>query len=697
MKISFNHMESTMKSFLRFSCSTFAILMLALVISGAQSAFAQNTIIYGVTTSNSLVSFSSANPGTLLNGIIPISGLEEDENILGIDFRPATGQLFGLSSMGRLYLISTIGAATPVSAAGAFTLNGTEFGFDFNPVPDRIRVNSDADQNLRLNPNNGTLTAMDGTLAYASGDVNAGTNPNVVAAGYANSFAGTTTTTLYDIDSNLDILATQNPPNVGTLNTVGALGVNISNVAGFDIATSLNGTTNTAYAALNPESTATSNLYTIDLATGRATQVGTTPIGGTGGPLIRGIAVPPFIRGIVISEFRFRGPSGAADEFIEIANTTNLPITVVSTDPTPAVTQPSGWGIGNLQGSGNASSLAVGIPNGTEIPARGHFLAINNSGSYSLNGYPGGQLGFGSGTNPDRPFLVSGITDNTGIGLFTTNVVANFSSTTRLDSVAFTGAGSQRSLYLEGTGLTPISTSLAAGDQFSLVRRMTGGLPQDLNDNAADFVLVSTSGVVGTTQAVLGAPGPEGAGSPAQRNSDIKASLIFPCTGLGVDGTGCQNRNRGTTPVTNGQFGTLTIRRRFTNMTGSNITRLRFRIVDMTTAPAAPDSADLRALSSNEVIINDFAIQGTTLEMPPAQPNGGGLNSSLSCCNGSLGQVTLTNPLVSGGSIDVQFVLGVQQNGNYRFFVNVEALPANSGATAPSKTKVQRNVSKSAN
>jgi hypothetical protein len=82
-------------------------------------------------------------------------------------------------------------------------------------------VVSDADQNLWLNPNDGTLAATDGTLAYAVGDSNAGANPNIVGAAYTNNFAGAISTTLYGIDSNLDILTIQNPPNNGSLNTLG--------------------------------------------------------------------------------------------------------------------------------------------------------------------------------------------------------------------------------------------------------------------------------------------------------------------------------------------------------------------------------------------------------------------------------------------------------------------------------------------
>ena len=236
---------------------------------------ASNLTVYGLTTANQLVSFNSSRPNTILR-TVAITGLAGGENLLGIDFRPATGQLFGLGSTSRLYTINTTtGAATAVGSAGAFTLSGTDFGFDFNPTVDRIRVVSNTGQNLRLNPNDGTLTMTDGPL-------NPGT-PQVTAAAYTNSFAGATTTTLYDIDSGTDALYTQNPPNAGTLNLVGPLGINIDASNGFDIA---NGS-GVALAGVQLAGGTTSQLYSINLTTGAASFIG--PIGAA--TSLRGLAI----------------------------------------------------------------------------------------------------------------------------------------------------------------------------------------------------------------------------------------------------------------------------------------------------------------------------------------------------------------------------------------------------------------------
>ena len=247
--------------------------------------------VYGITalTPNNLLTFNTTNPNPATPNVIAITGLQPGETVVGIDFRLANGTLYGVTDQSRLYTINrTTGAATPVNAV-PFTpaLVGTSFGFDFNPVVDRIRVVSDADQNLRLDPNTGMVVGgtADTPLAYAPGDPNTGQNPNIVAAAYTNNFSGTTTTTLYDIDSNLDILARQGDvggtptsPNSGLLFTVGSLNFNTTNNVGFDIT----GGANVPLAALQlingmtPENT--SKLFTIDLATGRAIFI--APIAG---------------------------------------------------------------------------------------------------------------------------------------------------------------------------------------------------------------------------------------------------------------------------------------------------------------------------------------------------------------------------------------------------------------------------------
>ncbi|MDT7689052.1 MAG: hypothetical protein QOE46_1811, partial [Acidobacteriota bacterium] len=121
------------------------------------------------------------------------------------------------------------------------------------------------------------------------------------------------------------------------------------------------------------------------------------------------------------------------------------------------------------------------------------------------------------------------------------------------------------------------------------------------------------------------------------------------------------------------------IRRTVTNNTGANVTKLRFRVVDITTSPVPAGVADLRVRTSTPAATITITgtnaacpakicpMTATTLETPPTQPSGGGLNSSVT--------VSLPTPLLIGQSLNVEFLLGVQTTGSFRFFINIEALP----------------------
>jgi hypothetical protein len=219
-----------------------AAAALGLALAGAGTASAAETV-YGLTASDKLVTFASDRPGSASTPVA-ITGLMPGETLAGVDVRPATGQLYGVGKLGtegRLYRIDPVtGAATRITTT-AFTLNGTDFGVDFNPVPDRLRIVSDANQNLRLNPNTGNAPTVDTSLAFAGGSVdpNAGDVPTVGAVAYTNPVPGNPTPTsgpadtlLYDLEAGNDVLATQDPPNNGVLNTRSPLGVDIAPSAG---------------------------------------------------------------------------------------------------------------------------------------------------------------------------------------------------------------------------------------------------------------------------------------------------------------------------------------------------------------------------------------------------------------------------------------------------------------------------------
>ncbi|HKR60369.1 MAG TPA: hypothetical protein VJS64_11600, partial [Pyrinomonadaceae bacterium] len=364
---------------------------------------------------------------------------------------------------------------------------------------------------------------------------------------------------------------------------------------------------------------------------------------------------PPNPGDIVISEFRFRGEGAATavNEFVEILNNTNQGITVNATDGS------AGWLVRTFD-----PAISFVIPNGTTIPARGHYLGGNGSG-YNLFSY-GAADTFYSGDIPDTG----------GVAVFSTTNSGSIDLAHRLDAAGFVGADA---LYREGTGL--ISPGANAGN-YSFLRRLTSGAAQDTNDNAADYQFVSTSGgVFGSVQSTLGAPGPENTQSPIQRNAQVKAALIDPPAGV----PNPPNRERNSTPGSCGgpncTLGTLTIRRRFTNNTGQTVTKLRFRIVDVTTlGNTVPGQADLRGLDSPGGVVtvtggSTVVVRGLTVEQGSPtvtipQPSGGGMNTSM-----AVGFINISQPLAPGANVNVEFRLGVQATGTFRFFVNVEALP----------------------
>jgi hypothetical protein len=375
---------------------------------------------------------------------------------------------------------------------------------------------------------------------------------------------------------------------------------------------------------------------------------------------------------LVISEFRVRGPNGANDEFIEIANVSGADHTVAD----------GGAGTGYAIAASNGVARCV-IPNGTVIPNRGHYLCVNSVG-YSLASYPAGN---GTTATGDATYTTD-IPDNAGIALFNTSVAANFNLANRIDAVGSTSEAN--TTYKEGTGYPAL---VAFSIDYSFYRDNcgkggsittfgacpTGGNLKDTNNNAADFVFVDTNGTSAGAGQRLGAPGPENLSSPIERNASFAVNLLDICTASPSP----PNRVRDFTsdPANNSTFGTLDIRRTIVNNTGGNVTRLRFRIVDLTTFPAPSGIADLRPRTSTSVVVtvdrppcgsgtSNVTVNGTTLEQPPSQPNGGGFNSSMSA-----GTVTLATPVANGASIDVRFLLGIQQTGSFKFRVNVEALP----------------------
>jgi uncharacterized repeat protein (TIGR01451 family) len=378
---------------------------------------------------------------------------------------------------------------------------------------------------------------------------------------------------------------------------------------------------------------------------------------------------PPLLaHDVLISEFRLSGPGGNSDEYVELYCNRDIDCDMSGA----SIRNYNTAAPGDPPGPGDLSST---FPQGVIIPAR-QYLLIGDSTEYSLSTY--GILDFDVHT----PSVPDYFNDNQGL-----QVLSGGDDAIVVDSVGFIGGGDDFQ-FIEGTGLEP-ATAARPSFQYAYVRKrtlVTNGLPQDTDNNADDFVLVSVTGTPHpgiTAPPVLGAPGPQGLSSAlTYSNSEVTWSLVEP----DADRSASPNRVR----IGSGDSGTISFRRSFTNNTSETFDYIAFRVIEISTLNSPNtlgDQAQLRLITSPnaESFTNSqgrpVSIRGTELEFDPgcgcepAQPIGGGLNSTVS--------VNLSDPeteqqifIGPGQTIDVQFLLDVDRPGNYRFYVYVEAFPA---------------------
>jgi Bacterial Ig domain/Calx-beta domain len=394
---------------------------------------------------------------------------------------------------------------------------------------------------------------------------------------------------------------------------------------------------------------------------------------------------------ILISEIRTFGPAGATqagDDFVEIYNNTGAAHTVA--DGSGILDSAHGYGLFRMGATCADTPVLVGvIPNGTVIPARGHYLFVGSQ--YSLTTSAAGDQ-----------VMSSDLPENANVGIFKTPSAANLSTATRLDAVGFSPntTGNNCDLLREGGALPQVISGTAGLGQHSFYRSLCSfvngvgctvanpGFPEDRNSNATDFLFVDTAmtNAAGAGQQRLGAPGPEDFGS--ERVNDQVGVFMLDAS---KSSSAAPNRVRKqcTDPTVEeclpnrSNLGTMSIRRRFINNTTGTITQLRVRVAELTTFPRLnAATADVRPITSTDVTvggINDsntcgaaplpctVTVKGTTVQAP-TQANGGGYNTTMI--------VTLPGGgLPAGQSISLQFMLGVQESGSFRFLINVEALP----------------------
>lgn len=247
--------------------------------SGDGSRRSDSLGVVGLTEDQRLICFNENKPNEARN-IGTVSGLMSGDILIGIDFRVQDSKLYGVSKTGGVYLIDTSNASAKKVSQLTVALEGTSFGVDFNPPADRLRVVSDTGQNLRHNVNPGGTTLVDDPLDYPPATPVNAIGPNalgVTGSGYTNNdLNAATATTLYALDTAMDQVALQSPPNDGTLAATGKLGIDAAPSVGFDIYSTVRDGVTVNVQALASLLTANgaTNLYSINLPTGKATSRG---------------------------------------------------------------------------------------------------------------------------------------------------------------------------------------------------------------------------------------------------------------------------------------------------------------------------------------------------------------------------------------------------------------------------------------
>lgn len=239
----------------------FALIASAAFAATASAAFAAPVL--GLTGDKTLVMFDTDKPE--VTKTMDVTGVDK---LVGIDFRPGNKTVVGVTPDHAIVTIDLAsGAATEVAKMDKMlTMTDAPVVVDFNPMADRLRFMTGT-TNHRVHPDTGAVT-VDGSLAFEEGDMHKGETPNTVAAAYINSIGKPEKTAMYNIDATIGALIQQTKPNDGTLKAIGKLGIkDMPSTYAFDIQ-GMEGGKNTAYLAANKM------LYTVNLETGAATEVG---------------------------------------------------------------------------------------------------------------------------------------------------------------------------------------------------------------------------------------------------------------------------------------------------------------------------------------------------------------------------------------------------------------------------------------
>jgi hypothetical protein len=485
----------------------FNVLGLAMVAGlFVASTAGAGTRAYVLAGNNTLVAIDITNAAAT-SGPIPIVGMNAGDVLVGIDFRPQNGMLYGLgfnsvAGTVRLYAIShRTGQAAPVGATGTFTdpgsnpmpIIGPEFGFEFSPGDDRVRVVTSAGLNFRIDPNSGAF--VDGNLggppnSVAGLNMDAFVNAQTNAAAYTNSRQNPTATTLFTLSAASDTMHIVNPatgvagsPKVVTL---GGNTLDFASISGFDILPDVqsfinNGpATGVGYAALMVGGT--TSLYTIDLGNGTATLVGPIANGPVHGLALQGEAVPnglPAVAHTVGNQLvRFNTGAAYLPGFTPVAGLT-AGESIVAIDWRPWTGQLFGLGFNPAAGTG-AATLYLLDPQTGAATAVGVASGIADGAGNPISLAGASSFGFDFDPTTDRIRIVTNnglnfrVNPTTGAPVLPidTNISGLPPGSSGLAAAAYTNSYG----HTVGAGATTLYAIDAAADRLFIQNPADGGI-----------------------------------------------------------------------------------------------------------------------------------------------------------------------------------------------------------------------------
>jgi hypothetical protein len=465
-------------------------MIFTLLTTGARAE-----LIYGLTTAGQLFKFDSATPGTQTN-IGVLSGLLPGHTAVGMDFRPAPGELFVVScntasTNGQLYTVN-LSTAALTFAGSDFSFSSPaaspHYGFDFNPTVDRIRLTRSDGANLRLNPVTGGLAAIDTSTTWDASSGFGGTSI-IMGLAYANNFNGATTTTLYGYEYNTDRLVTLGSvnqtvsANSGLTFNVGLSGIS---TVSMDYDMDISGASGIAYAAVN------NNLYTANTNTGAFSLMGSIT-----GKTVLDIAVPPpqkgeLVYGLTTNGVLFSFQSQTPGIVKTIGPITGLALGQIGVgmDFRPATLELFLLGYNDATGAGQL--YTVNLSNAV--------LSAIGSGFSFASTTIGARFGFDFNPTVDRIRVTRNDGANLRLNPATGGLAATDAATTWDASSGFVGTATVVGLAYANNFNGTTNTTLYGYEYFHDRLVTIGGLNSTPSSNGGVTYNVGPSGIVATTE-----------------------------------------------------------------------------------------------------------------------------------------------------------------------------------------------------